>query len=149
MRQRRAQGLDVPRPQGVCWKNLDEIRARVVGQLGFGRRVGSKHDRAIGCVSDGHQLGPADGCDDELGAGLERSATGLRFQYRAHAEEGAVADLIACAANGLESARRGHCDFNGHNTAGDECFGNRRHLVGFLSAHNRDDARVREQRNDF
>jgi len=149
MRQRRSQGLDISRPQRVCRKYLDEIRAGLVGHLGFGRCVGSKHDRAIGCVRDRHQLGPADGCDEELGAGLERSAAGLRFQDRAHAEEGAVANLVAYAANGGESAGGGHGDFNGQNTAGDECFGNRRHLFGFLSAHNRDDTGVREQRNDF
>ena len=120
-----------------------------MGRLRFSGGVSAEHDGPFGSVSDGNELGPANGSDHELSAGGNCRATGFGIEDGADADKGALANFLPGIANGGDGIRGSHGDFDGDDPAADEGFGKRGDLFGVLGANHGDNARVRKARDDF
>ncbi len=149
MRQRGAQSFDVARSQAVGGEDFNEVRASFVRELSLGGRIGPKHNRPAGRMSNGHQFCPADRCHDELGPCLDGRVACLGVHYRAHAHQRTGANLFAGLANGAQRVRSRHRDFGRDDSARDERLEHGTYLRRLLSADDGDNARVGQHRDDF
>ena len=142
VRQRGPESPTNPGPKVVGGEDLDEISPGFVCDLRLGGRISTKHDGPAGSVCQGHQLRPANGTDHKLGAGSQGSLAGGAIENCSNADPGAFAKMFACASDGLEGIRRGHGDFDGRHSAGEEGLGERQHLVWRFRADHGDDTGI-------
>ncbi len=144
VREGRAQGFHVIWAQTIRGKNLDKIRARLVGRLRLRRSISPEHRRTIGGQGGGRDFRTHDGADDKLRARLDGLAADDRIQNRSHADYRARPKFPAGRADGGERAGGGHGDFNRGNAAGDQGLSQRQNLLLTRQPHHDDNPRIEQ-----
>ena len=148
-RQRREEVLDVGGPGLVGGKNLDEIRARFVGQQGFRGGKRAAGDRLAVAIAHPDDLGPGHRCDDKLRARQNRHARRLRIENAPHPHQDPVAELRRHISDHADRVRRRHGDLDRGHAAGFQGLHRLQQIVGRVGPNNGHDAGIEEAFDDF